>query len=187
MPIENEVKIRLESAEQGRAILASAGLVPTSAREFEANTVFDTPEQVLRQSGRLIRIRSTAGRQILTYKGPAKSGPHKSREELETDVADGALLAEIFLRLRYEPKLRYEKYRTEYGTGGESGHAMLDETPIGVFLELEGDPEWVDRTAERLGFSQSNFITESYGSLFQKYCREHGLDCEHMTFPSLDV
>jgi len=28
------------------------------------------------------------------------------------------------------------------------GHCVVDETPIGNFAELEGPPEWIDRTAE---------------------------------------
>ncbi len=46
-----------------------------------------------------------------------------------------------------------------------SGVAMLDETPAGVFLELEGPPRWIDRTARRLGFGEADYITASYAEL----------------------
>jgi hypothetical protein len=35
---------------------------------------------------------------------------------------------------------------------------MLDETPAGVFLELEGPSRWIDRTARRLGFAESDYL-----------------------------
>jgi adenylate cyclase class 2 len=45
----------------------------------------------------------------------------------------------------------------------------LDETPIGEFLELEGEPGWIDRTARELGFSEADYITDTYGALFEAY------------------
>ena len=59
---------------------------------------------------------------------------------------------------------RYEKYRTEFRQPRRAGVAMLDETPVGVYLELEGTPHWIDRTARRLGFQESDYITASYGA-----------------------
>jgi adenylate cyclase class 2 len=43
---------------------------------------------------------------------------------------------------------------------------MLDETPIGNFLEIEGDPAGIDAAAARLGFARSDYITDSYHRLF---------------------
>ncbi len=74
---------------------------------------------------------------------------YKVRIETESKVEDGRALAEIFTRLGYGPAFRYEKYRTEYTHGG--GHLVLDETPIGVFAELEGPTDWIDRSAGGAG------------------------------------
>jgi len=43
---------------------------------------------------------------------------------------------------------------------------MVDETPIGNFLEIEGDPAGIDAVAARLGFARSDYITDSYHRLF---------------------
>ena len=59
---------------------------------------------------------------------------------------------------------------------------MLDETPIGNFLEIEGRPKWIDRTARVLGFSAGDYITTSYGSLYRIYCRENGVSRKDMVF-----
>ena len=69
-------------------------------------------------------------------------------------------------RLDFIPTFRYEKFRTEYHRAGETGVATLDETPIGVYLELEGAPAWIDRSARRLGFAESDYSTASYYGLY---------------------
>ena len=58
-------------------------------------------------------------------------------------------------RLGYQPAFRYEKYRTQLQAAGEPGLITIDETPIGVYLELEGPQDWIDSTAARLGFPAS--------------------------------
>jgi len=56
---------------------------------------------------------------------------------------------------------------------------MLDETPLGVFLELEGPARWIDRTARALGFSESDYITDSYAELHR---RSRGGEAGDMVF-----
>jgi adenylate cyclase, class 2 len=82
----------------------------------------------------------------------------------------------------YQPVFRYDKFRTEFARPGEAGVATLDETPIGVFLELEGSPRWVDRTARKLGFSAADYITRSYGRLYTEFCKSRGMKCGDMVF-----
>src|SRR5439155_23026774 len=129
----------------------------------------------LARSGELLRIRSVGRVTLVTYKGPSQGGPHKSREEIETTVGDANAMEEIFARLGLRPSFRYEKYRTEYSRPGSSGIITVDETPIGNYLEIEGAPEWIDATAKELGYSPSEYITKSYGTLYREYCSEHGI------------
>jgi len=101
---------------------------------------------------------------------------------VETEFADFASMQRILMDLGFRPAFRYEKYRTEFAAAGASGVVMLDETPIGDFLELEGAPRWIDRTAQALGFAHSDYITASYGRLYLDYCVEKGIDPSNMTF-----
>ena len=119
---------------------------------------------------------------ILTYKGAPAAGKYKDREELEVGVSDPRKLSDMLTRLDFIPTFRYEKFRTEYHRPGEAGVATLDETPIGVYLELEGTPGWIDRSAKRLGFAASDYSTASYYGLYAHYCRLNGLPVTHMTF-----
>jgi adenylate cyclase class 2 len=59
---------------------------------------------------------------------------------------------------------------------------MLDETPVGVYLELEGTPHWIDLTARRLGFQESDYITASYGRVYLDWCAARGCKPGDMTF-----
>ncbi len=163
-------------------MLRAAGFRVAKRRVFEANALFDTADGAVRRGGRLLRVREAGPLGLLTYKGPAAPGKHKSREEIETGVSDAARLVRILARLHFAPAFRYEKFRTEYRRPGEAGVATLDETPIGVYLELEGTPAWIDRTARRLGAAESTYITASYYTLYLDYCKARGVRPAHMVF-----
>jgi len=111
---------------------------------------------------------------IRDSKGPVLSaGPHKSREELETSAADGNTLEQILGRLGFVPSFRYEKYRTTFQAPAEPGLVALDETPIGVFLELEGPAYWIDDAAQRLGFAPRDYVIASYAALYRAFLKSH--------------
>jgi len=178
---ETEIKLRVDAAAAGRRRLLGAGFRLLKRRIRELNIVFDTPGLGLRQRSSLLRVRRVGKETILTFKGPPLPGPHKSREELETSIGDPRIFEMVLERLGYEPVWRYEKCRTEYRLG--AGVATLDETPIGIFFELEGPPDWIDRTAKRLGFSPADYIKASYGGLYLEWCKQNGLEPGDMVFP----
>jgi adenylate cyclase class 2 len=179
---ETEIKLRISDPDAMQARLRDAGFEVTAARVFEGNTIYDTPGGDLKRGGTLLRLRQAGGKAILTVKGPAKPGKHKSREEIETTLGDAAAGALILTRLGFVPVFRYEKYRTEYERRGIPGTVTVDETPIGWFLELEGSPEWIDRTAGDLGFAEKDYIILSYGALYMDYCNARQAAPTHMIF-----
>jgi adenylate cyclase, class 2 len=184
---EVEIKLRVSGAAEARRMLRAAGFRVSKRRVFEKNTVFDTSSQTLRKSARLLRVREIGKIAKLTYKGPPDGGKHKSREELELDLSDARTIGAIFDRLAYHPAFRYEKFRTEfrqYGSTGivTGGVATVDETPIGVYLELEGAPAWIDRRARKLGFAEKDYITASYARLYVEWCEARGVTPTNMLF-----
>ena len=179
---ETEIKLALPNAAEGRRLLRAAGFRLSKRRVFETNTLFDTAAGELRRAGALLRVRRAGRLGLLTYKGPAAVGKYKDREELEVEVADPERLEQILARVFFRPAFLYEKYRAEYHRPGESGVAMLDETPIGVYLELEGAPSWIDGSARRLGFQENSYILASYYALYVSYCQLKGEHPANMTF-----
>jgi adenylate cyclase class 2 len=100
--------------------------------------------------------------------------------ETETKLEDGEALAQIFEAIGLIPSFRYEKYRAEWSDG--EGHVVLDETPIGDIVELEGDPEWIDRVAKQLGIKESEYITQSYAQMFYAWKDATGSKAREMTW-----
>ena len=179
---ETEIKLAVPDAKTARRMLRAAGFQVSRRRVFETNAVFDTPEMGLRRAAAVLRVRQAGGVATVTYKGPAEVGRHKSREELELEISDARAMGAIIERLGLGPVFRYDKYRTEYRQPGRSGIATLDETPVGVYLELEGTPQWIDRAARKLGFAEDDYITASYARLWLDWCEWHGVRASDMVF-----
>jgi len=183
LKIEIEVKLRLpDKLGKIRRRLQALGFRMIKRRALESNILFDNSKRTLRKHGKLIRVRITGGRRILTYKGPSEPSKYKKRPELEIDLPTGAGIEAIFIHMGYRPVFRYEKFRTEYANSSAAGKVLLDETPIGNFFEIEGTPRWIDHTARLLGFSSKDYITRSYGYLHLAYCRERRIHPKDMLF-----
>ena len=188
MPIETEIKFRVDDIAGLSKLLEAAGFrLANAAQPSSRNVLYDTPDRQMRARTEILRIRSYAGRWTLTHKRLPDVGPgedrHKHRIETETEIADGDALAEIFLSLGLVAAFRYEKWRTEW-TDGE-GHCVIDETPIGNYAELEGSAEWIDRAAARLGVDPAQYITLSYGRLFELWREQHHSTAQDLTFAAV--
>jgi adenylate cyclase class 2 len=187
MPIETEIKFRVDDLADLTSRLEAAGFTLQTPRTFESNVLYDTPDRAMRTRTEILRIRSYAGRWVVTHKRLPDDGPgedtHKHRIETETEVADGAALEEIFLSLGLVAAFRYEKWRAEW-TDGE-GHCVVDETPIGNYAELEGSAEWIDRAAGRLCIDPAQYIILSYGRLFELWCEQHNSTAQDLTFAAV--
>lgn len=187
MPVETEIKFRITNTDELKQRLLSAGFREQTPRAFESNVLYDTPDRQMRARTEILRIRSYAGRWTLTHKRLPDSGPaedlHKHRIETETDVSDGSALAEVFRSIGLVPAFRYEKWRTEFVAG--QGHCVVDETPIGNFAELEGPAEWIEQITPLLGIERSQYLTLSYGRLFDLWRQEHSSNATDLTFSAV--
>jgi adenylate cyclase class 2 len=181
-PRETEIKLPLPSAAAARRLLRQHGYVIQTRRVFESNILFDTQDGELLRKNNLLRLRLTGRRSILTFKGALLPGRYKSRDEIESELSDPAALAAILAGLGFAPAFRYEKYRTIYHKPDQPGSVILDETPIGDFLEIEGAPRLIDRTARELGYSPKDYITSGYGSLYFDHCQSIGATPGDMVF-----
>jgi adenylate cyclase, class 2 len=179
---ETEIKLLVEDAASARRILRGGGFTVSRKRVFERNVIFDTPKRTLRKESRLLRIRQAGAVNTITYKGRPEVAKHKSREELELEISDTTAMGAILDRMGMQPVFRYEKYRTEFRQARGAGMAMLDETPIGVYLELEGSPRWIDRTARQLGFAEQSYIVRSYARLYVEWCMSKKVQVGDMVF-----
>jgi adenylate cyclase, class 2 len=185
--IETEIKFHVADTAELEAQLSSIGFRLITPRSFESNTLYDTPDRTLRAKRELVRIRAYAGQWLLTHKRVPDSGigedRHKHRIETETELSDGVALAEVFASIGLVPVFRYEKWRTEWSD--DQGHCVVDETPLGIFAELEGPPGWIDRIATQLAVAPEDRMTLSYGRLFEQWKELTGSGAQDLTFAAV--
>lgn len=185
--IEIEVKFRVRDLRAVENALPQLGFHCETARTFERNVLFDTPEHRLRGKREILRLRQYGDRWVLTHKqttpNDSPEAKHKERIETESRVEDGEAVAAIFRTLGYTASFVYEKYRSEWSDG--TGHCVLDETPIGEYAELEGPREWIDRTLEALRVDPADVTTLSYGRLFEQWQQQTGSPAQNMAFTEI--
>jgi adenylate cyclase, class 2 len=181
MGLEREIKLRFDSADLARTLVETLGATPLRGRRLQEDALLDTSDGRLAARHSVLRVRHEGGHSLLTFKGPPQPGPMKLRDELETVVADGQALMAILQALGLAVCFRYEKYREEFAL--EDVVIAIDETPVGVFIEIEGNEERIASTAEALGRTPADYLTDSYRTLFVAGRERYGIAGNDMVFP----
>jgi adenylate cyclase class 2 len=195
---EIEVKLRVSDIRATSRAIKALG-AKSHGRVLEQNTLYDTPQSDLRRRGCLLRVRIETAtdksvskprfrRVLLTSKGPPHQASHIKKKPRYKERAERELVADpshnwpaALAALGFRPSFRYEKYRTSFRLGGL--HMDLDETPVGVFLELEGQPVAIDRVARALGRTSADYIRGTYWDVYAADCRRRGRQPKNMMFP----
>lgn len=169
--LEVEIKVPARDPDDVRRKLRNQSARPLASAHFESNDLYDRGEGELANRGCALRLRRTEGGSTLTFKGPARfEAGIKKREERETAVSDPEEMDRILAALGFERRFRYEKRREEWELDGCA--IALDETPIGDFAEIEGDPPAIRRVLQRLGLDFSEAILDSYVELYRRRRRQ---------------
>jgi adenylate cyclase class 2 len=199
-PTNREIEIKLRVADLPSLLRRLRKLAVLSrGRTLEQNTLYDTQNVHFRRCGRLLRLRvetpappglrlrRARQRTILTSKAPPPNPRRKSarlryKERLERElvIRNPGHWPRLFHSLGLRPAFRYEKYRTTFEL--PRLHLDLDETPAGVFLELEGSPQAIDRAARALGFTPREYFRGTYWDVYVADCRRRGRTPRNMLF-----
>src|SRR5262245_19537041 len=178
--LEREIKLRFPDVEAARAAVLQTGATPIRGRRLQEDTLLDTPDDNLRQRRCVLRVRVESGKSYLTFKGPVQPAAVKVREELETVVADGAVLIRTLEELGFRPWFRYEKYREEFAL--DDVIIAVDETPVGTFVEIEGGDRGIEEFTLALGRRPSDYLLDSYRRLYMLDCEARGVPPGDMLF-----
>jgi adenylate cyclase class 2 len=195
---EIEIKLRIANIPEILRKIKNLHAIP-QPRVQEENTLYDTPQSHLRRRKMLLRLRVETSanhnartsrakeRVILTSKAPLppqqdnKSSHYKIRAEREqASPTSPRQYAKALIALGFRPTFRYDKFRTTFRL--PNLHLDLDETPAGIYLELEGTPKAIDRAAKALGFTKKAYLRATYWDLYSAACRRRGTKPKNMLF-----
>ena len=178
---EIEVKFYLNDLARFEKNLQGLGAELIQPRVHEINLRFDTPDGKLTNSGQVLRLRQDE-RSRFTYKrsSPEETDSVSSRTEIEFEVSSFEN-ARLFLEaLGYQVYVSYEKYRRTYQL--PSVEIMLDETPFGDFIEIEGsNAQSIETIAAALHLNWQARCLEGYMMLLDKVKAIHS-NIKNMTF-----
>ncbi|HYO63225.1 MAG TPA: class IV adenylate cyclase [Pyrinomonadaceae bacterium] len=175
MGVEVEKKYRIDADAAGRVRrrLSEVG-AESHGDEFEENTLYSGPN--LERGGRVLRLRRAGGRAVLTFKERmASASAVKHHREDETRVEDADALASILEALGYRPSLVYEKRRATWRLSGVE--VVIDELPFGLFVEIEGDEDSIQKAERLLDLTSA----EAEHATYPQLAREHGAQIGDLT------
>ena len=178
MPLETEIKLRVDRHEPVRESLRAAGATFIK-RELEINTFLDTPESSLMKSGNGLRVREAINEEtkqhrcVITHKGPRKAGPMKIREETELTTESYKDAIKLLAQLGFEVKMSFEKKRETWEM--DKTEIVLDELPdeLGRFVEIGGpDEKAVQTVCAMLGLGEAVVEPETYAMIIAAYLKK---------------
>jgi len=150
--------------------------VQTKKNTLMKRVIFEDPQN---KKGSYLRIRDEWDKITCTYK---KQMPWKldinSIKELETEVKDFDVMADIFRNLNLKEKSYQENYREVWEINHEV-EIMIDLWPwLNPYIEIEAEnEELVKKYSNALWF---NYEEGVFGTAFDIYEKELGLDYEYM-------
>lgn len=182
MAKEIEIKFRISSPHRIRRRLKELG-AESHGKSFEDNLLFDTKEGRLRKRDEMLRVRTAGGKKTLTFKGGRdKKGRLKSREEIETLIEDEPeKLVKLFEGIGFAVAGRYQKERETWSYKG--AEVLIDRTPMGWFVEIEGSPGAIRKVAAGLGLDMDKGTAADYLELWRSYAEKHRKDKKMMLMP----
>lgn len=189
MDQEIEVKFFLQDYAELMKKIAILHLPCSQHRVHELNLRYDLPDGSLVAQKQVLRLRKDY-QAHLTFKGPGvMEDGVLSRKEIEVVVSDFDATRRLLEALGYQVVMMYEKYRANYLL--DSLVISVDETPLGLFIELEGEsPAQVRQAAETFGFNWEARINLSYSALLNLFNQNTGhtfSDLSFENFSGLDV
>ena len=125
------------------------------------------------ERGATLRLRKIGDFTVLTYKEKIRTENGAKRKiEYETSVADVEAMEKIIERLGYRLTAVYEKRRKYWRLGAVE--VVLDELPFGLYMEIEGTVEDIQKAEKTLGLKEIEYEPRGYPRLTLKYGKLNG-------------
>jgi predicted adenylyl cyclase CyaB len=176
--LEVELKGVVDDLSARRALVERAG----GALVFEGRLEdrrYDTADGTLAARDHVMRVRiyvDASGRRAqLDWKGPTtKEDGYKLREEIGTSVEDPDMLAMILERLGYVVTTSIDREIAQYELDGTT--IRFERYPrLDVLVEVEGEPEGIERAITVLGLPREGFTTDRLTDFSLRYEERTGI------------
>jgi adenylate cyclase class 2 len=172
MAIETERKYRL-SAKRLEGVTARLVELGAEYRKevFEVN--YQHRGGDMDERGATLRLRKIGDYTLLTYKERLSTDEGmKQKVEYETTVADVDAMENIIERLGYRLTAVYEKRRKYWSLNDVE--VVLDELPFGLYMEIEGTIDAIEKVEKKLGLKAIEREPRGYPRLTLKYGTMNG-------------
>jgi adenylate cyclase class 2 len=187
--IEIEAKIKVDSLEPIAERLKEAG-GKFEGELSQRDTYFNDTKGSLTKSGSGLRLRREVSddgeKTVMTFKGPKKKGPFKSRQEIEVGLGEDGFsgMVDLLGGIGFEQVLVFEKKRNLWLLDG--CQVCLDEVPLlGNFVEVEGPDEHViAEVLSKIQLYGLEHINKGYAKLMREKLDEIGSDKTEIFFGS---
>ncbi|MDQ6717760.1 MAG: class IV adenylate cyclase [Gemmatimonadota bacterium] len=175
---EVELKAVVEDAAGKQRLLELAG----ATLLFEGilqDRRYDTEAGALADKDEVIRVRTYSGKPASTvqfdWKGPTDTSTgYKVREEISIDVSNGASLATILDKLGFIVVREIDRRIAQYAVDGAT--VRFEVYPrMDTLVEVEGDPEAIERVIELLRMSRGEFSSEALTAFVARFERRTGV------------
>jgi len=169
---EVELKAVLDSWDDRRARLLRAGATPVFAGRLEDHR-YDTEERSLATRDIVLRLRTyrdaEGARAELEFKGPTGyERGYKVREEVGSTVADPEAIALVLAGLGYiltrEIDREIEQFEVDETIVRFERYPRMDD-----LVEVEGEPDALERAIETLGLPRTAFTSERLTDFAARY------------------
>lgn len=189
MDQEIEVKLLLKDYSALMQKISALHLPCSQERIHEFNLRYDLPDGSLVAQKQVLRLRKDTQAR-LTFKGPGVMEEDVLlRKEIEVEVSDFDTTNRLLEALGYKVVMMYEKFRANYLM--DNLVLSVDETPLGLFIELEGEsPAQVRKAADALGLDWEARINLSYSALLNIFNQSSGhtfRDLSYAAFQDIKV
>jgi adenylate cyclase class IV len=169
---EIELKSVVDDLAMRRAMVERAGAVLTFEGRLEDRR-YDTAGGELAARDHVLRTRSyinASGRRAeLDWKGPTMhENGYKLRDEIGTAVDDAEMLAAILGHLGYVVTTAIDREIVQLELGGTT--VRFERYPrLDVLVEVEGEPEGIERAIAALGLPRAGFNTDRLTDFVLRY------------------
>ena len=161
---EIELKFKIKNYNNTRLKIESVG-AEYKGKYKQLDLWLDTKNKILRHEKKGLRVRQQDNKSVLTFKKTDQhDGKFRETEEIETEISDPKITLEIFKRLGFETDVEIRKEREIWKLS--KVEVCLDRVKdLGIFLELEGSRENIEKVIKNLDLKNLSRIIKHYGEL----------------------